>query len=181
MRWKMHHTIPVSGATWARTLRQGTFLLGMLAVLLIQATTVAQNFDGNRFVQQCLRLEAGGDYVSARESCLNALELDPSGTDTLLALARLEIRLGELSSAENRLLQLRARVATAEPALLLAEVALERDDALLAESYLQSAQQQLASNPNAELAARHSWLLGRSLEAAGELQEALGHYRRSAA
>ncbi len=176
----MHHAVPHTGSS--RALKPGR-LLKILALLLftISAWGSAQNFDGDRFVQQCLRLEAGGDYVSARESCLNALELDPSGTDTLLALARLEIRLGELSSAENRLLQLRARVATAEPALLLAEVALERDDALLAESYLQSAQQQLATNPNAELAARHSWLLGRSLEAAGELQESLGHYRRAAA
>ncbi len=177
----MHHTIPVTGSRWTQPIRQSLLTLGMLLALLLSAPTMAQGFDGDRFLEQCLRLEAGGDYVSARESCLNALELDPAGTDTLLALARLEVRLGELSSAENRLLQLRARVSTAEPALLLAEIALERGDMLLAESYLDGAAGQLATSPNAELSARHSWLLGLTLERSGEFQEALGHYRRAAA
>src|SRR5690554_2881859 len=153
MRWKMHHTIPVTGSRGAHSFSQGLLTLGMVLALLFSASATAQSFDGDRFLEQCLRLEAGGDYVSARESCLNALELDPSGTDILLALARLELRLGELSSAENRLLQLRARVPTAEPALLLAEIALERGDMLLAESYLDGAAGQLATSPNAELSA----------------------------
>lgn len=147
--------------------------------LLLPGLAGAQSFDGARFLDQCLRLEAGGDYVSARESCLNALELDPGNTDTLLALARLEIRLGELNSAENRLLPLQSRVTTAEPALLLAELALERDDLVLAEGYLDTASRQLASNQNSEHSARQAWLLGRTLEMRGEPQEALGQYRRA--
>ncbi len=153
----------------------------LLLLALLPATAFAQNFDGARFLDQCLRLEAGGDLISARESCLNALELDGSNSDALLALARLEIRLGDLSSAENRLLQLRARVVSAEPALLLAEIALERNDRVMAESYLGSAASQLVNTPNAELEARQAWLLGRTLEAQGLDQEALGNYRRASA
>ena len=156
-------------------------VLGLVFALLLPGGASAQNFDGNRFLDQCLRLEAGGDYVSARESCLNALEVDSGNANTLLALARLEIQLDDLNSAESRLLQLRARVTTAEPALLLAEVALQRNDLILAESNLDTAGRQLVNSPNAEHAARHAWLVGRTLELRGEDQEALGHYRRAAA
>ena len=173
----MHRIKPVSDSRVTGLL----LLLGVVFALLLPGSAGAQNFDGARFLEQCLRLEAGGDYVSARESCLNALELDSGNTDTLLALARLEIRLGDLNSAESRLLQLRARVTTAEPALLLAEVALQRNDLIMAESNLDTASRQLANSPNAEHAARHAWLVGRTLELRGESQEALGHYRRAAA
>ena len=173
----MHRIKPVSDSRMTGLL----VLLGLVFALLLPAGAIAQNFDGDRFLEQCLRLEAGGDYVSARESCLNALELDSGNTDTLLALARLEIRLGDMNSAETRLLQLRARVTSAEPALLLAEIALQRNDLILAESNLDTAARQLANSPHAELAARHSWLTGRTLELRGEAQEALGHYRRAAA
>ncbi len=177
----MRHVNPATGRTAITVGHKAVVMVLSVLALLLPTPAHAQNFDGARFLDQCLRLEAGLDYISARESCLNALELSPNDPDTLLALARLEIRLAELSSAENRLLQLRARVASAEPAILLAEVALLRNDLMLAESYLDSARQQLLSNPNAELAARHSWLYGRTLEQRGELQTALGEYRRAAA
>src|SRR5690625_3808651 len=103
----------------------------LLAFSLLLPAASAQAFDGARFLEQCLRLEAGQDYVSARESCLNALQLNPDDTTALLALARIEIQLGQLGSAEDRLLQLRSRVDSAEPALLLAETALARGDLAL--------------------------------------------------
>ena len=153
----------------------------LLAFSLLLPAASAQAFDGARFLEQCLRLEAGQDYVSARESCLNALQLNPDDTTALLALARIEIQLGQLGSAEDRLLQLRSRVDSAEPALLLAETALARGDLALAESHLDSARQQLSRSPDPLLAARRSYLLGQTLEQRAELQEALGEYRRAAA
>lgn len=176
----MQHAKTATGSGTVLARHHLVILILMVVAFVLPTLVAAQNFDGARFLDQCLRLEAGQDYVSARESCLNALELSPNDADTLLALARLEIRLDELSSAENRLLQLRARVATAEPAILLAEIALLRNDLVLAESYLDGARQQLASSPNAELSARHAYLQGRTLEQRAELQEALGEYRRAA-
>ncbi len=153
--------------------------LALLGWMLPSA--LAQNFDGDRFLDQCLRLEAGGDHMSARESCLNALEVNPGNDETILALARLETELGMLSSAENRLLGVRARVNTGEPALLLARIALELDRTAEAEGYLATAASQLAARPNTELNARLHWLSGTILESQGEMQEALAGYRRASA
>lgn len=166
-----------------RSKRRGVLraLLAIVAVLLPPGTALAQNFDGARFLDQCLRLEAGGDYVTARESCLNVLQLEASNTEAILALARIEIELGNISSAQSRLQQVRARVATAEPALLLADIAIRMGRLDEAESHLSSARSQLASQPNNELAARHAFMTGRVAESRGELQVALGSYRQAAA
>ena len=37
----------------------------------------AQVFSATRYLEECLRFEAGGDLSTARQSCLNALQADP--------------------------------------------------------------------------------------------------------
>lgn len=170
---------PLRGtALWAGRARAALLLVLLVALLPF---TFAQAFDSGRLLEQCLRLEAGGDFESARQSCLNALELEPGNNTTVLALARLELQLGLTGSAENRLLQLRGRGAGAEPQILLAGIAIDRNDLARASGYLDDAERELAAAPNAALAARLSEQRGRLSERRGELQDALGHYRRAAA
>ncbi len=52
-----------------------------------------QAFDANRYYQQCLRFEAGGDLGIAKESCTNAIRANPDFTEAKLTLARVELAL----------------------------------------------------------------------------------------
>ncbi len=176
----VHGSSHISGAPLTRAVRASLCVL--FAVLaLLPASAVAQGFDAERFLQQCLRLEEGGDHVSARESCLGALQVEPNDPATLLALARIEFRLGETASAENRLLLLRARADSAEPSILLAEITLERGQLDMAEANLASASLQLQTHPDPALQARHAYLTGRVAEQRGQLRDALAAYRQASA
>src|SRR5699024_5494001 len=62
--------------------------------------------------------------------------------------------------------------------LLLAEAALERGDAAMADSLL-AGNSVRSADASADLRARHAWLAGRTLEQEGRLQLALGEYRNA--
>ncbi|HRP47304.1 MAG TPA: tetratricopeptide repeat protein, partial [Trueperaceae bacterium] len=136
----------------------------------------AQSFDENRYYQQCLRFEAGGVLETARQACLNALQVKPDFADAELALARIELDLGDVSSAENRLRRVLNRVNTAEPLVLLAEAALASQRPGDAEAQLQAAEARLATQGNLELEGRVSFLRGRIMQSQGRFREALGAY-----
>jgi membrane protease YdiL (CAAX protease family)/Tfp pilus assembly protein PilF len=154
-----------------------------LAVLLLVLSSVpsatAQGFSASRFHEQCLRFEAGGDLDSARESCLNALKADPDLTGAQLAAARINLALGNLGDAEQQLLRVRNAIGTAEPLILLAEIAALQHRLDEAEGFLASADTLLARDYNNELAARQSFLAGEVALQRGEFQQALGEYRQA--
>lgn len=152
-----------------------------LLVSLPLVTAGAQAFDENVYYQQCLRFEAGGDLETARRACQNALQVRPSFADAELALARIELRMGEHASAESRLRRVRNSVDGAEPLVLLAEAVLEGGRPLEAEAFLQSARTLLAERGNRELEAHLQMLAGRIAEFRGQYDEALGAYRAAIA
>lgn len=144
-----------------------------LLVSLPLLTAAAQAFDENVYYQQCLRFEAGGDLETARRACQNALQVRPSFTDAELALARIELRLGDYPGAESRLRRIRNSVDGAEPLVLLAEAVLEGGRPLEAEGFLQSARTLLAERGNRELEAQLQVLAGRIAEFRGHYDDAL--------
>ncbi|NBC97304.1 MAG: tetratricopeptide repeat protein, partial [Deinococcus-Thermus bacterium] len=160
-----------------RPLSSRSLLAAVLASLLLLAGAAsAQGFNADRYLAQCLRFEAGEDYTSAREACRNALEIDADRQDVRLALARVEVELGAYASAEARLDGLVGRVGGAEPALLLAEIAIEEDRLGAAEARLRTARSQLEATPDRDLSARLAYLEGRLLEAQGRVNDALDAY-----
>ncbi len=160
-----------------RSLVTRSIVVAVLASLLTAlGAAAAQGFDADRYLAQCLRFEAGTDYTSAREACRNALQIDDERQDVQLALARIEVELGELGAAESRLRDLNGRFGGAEPALLLARIALEEERLLDAEARLAEARARLDEAPDRSLAARHAYLSGRVDEARGRVQEALDAY-----
>jgi len=151
-------------------------LAAALFVLFAASPVRAQSFDENRYYQQCLRFEAGGDLETARQACLNALQVRPDFADAELALARIELGLGEFTSAESRLRRVQNRIDTAEPLVLLAEAALAGDRPGDAEAQLQAAEALLARQGNLELEGRVSFLRGRIMQSQGRYLEALDSY-----
>lgn len=156
-----------------------TSVIILLAFLLAWGAAGAQTFDAERYLGQCLKLEAGGDLTSARESCRNALRLQPDNTGAGLALGRLELQLGNIGVAEDALRPVRDR-GHPEADLLLAEAALARGDAAAAASFLAGGAPPPAETGDMTLAARHAWLSGRTAEEQGRPQFALGEFRRAA-
>lgn len=151
-------------------------IAAVLLLALLPAFAGAQAFDENVYYQQCLRFEAGGDLETARRACQNALQVRPSFADAELALARIELRLGDHLSAENRLRRVRNSIDTAEPLVLLAEAVLEAGRPLEAEAFLQSARTLLAERGNRELEGHLQQLAGRIAEYRGEYDAALAAY-----
>ncbi|HZW27702.1 MAG TPA: tetratricopeptide repeat protein [Trueperaceae bacterium] len=150
--------------------------LAFLASLLILSHASAQAFDENVYYQQCLRFEAGGDLETARRACQNALQVRPSFAEAELALARIELRLGEHGSAENRLRRVRNVIPTAEPLVLLAEAALAGGRPDEAAGYLSSARTILQQQGNRELEGHLQRLAGSIDEFAGRYDAALAAY-----
>lgn len=157
-------------------------LLGLLLAspFVLSGAVSAQGFDADRYLGQCLRFESGRDFVSAREACRNALQIDPDRLDVVLALARVEVQLGEFASSESRLRQLLSETRSAEPALLMAQVMLENERLAEAESYLADAEARLGEGADRELQARRSYLAGRLAEERGRFSEALDRYSEAA-
>ena len=165
----------VAGASWLRA------RLACVVLLLAVGAAAAQPFDADRYYQQCLRFEANGDLFTAREACQNALQVDPGLTQARLTLARIEIGLGEYGSAEGRLDQVRNQVDSAEPAILLATIALETGRLIEAEALLDTARRRLDADFNRELAAQMNYLEGRIHEIRGRVNEALENYDQAIA
>ena len=160
------------GSAWARVL--GTLALALLLSILSHAA--AQAFDENVYYQQCLRFEAGGDLETARRACQNALQVRPSFSEAELALARIELRLGDHASAESRLRRVRNVIPTAEPLVLLAEAVLAGGRPDEAEAFLSSARTILQQQGNRELEGHLQLLAGSIHEFAGRYDDALTAY-----
>lgn len=153
----------------------------LVALLSLPALAAAQNFDANRYFEQCLRFEAGGDLTLARESCGNALQVNSGFTEASLALARIELALGNYGRSESLLNGLRNRTTSAEPFVLLAQLTYETERYLEAEAHLATAQARLANEFNRELSARASFYQGRLAERNGQFSDALNHYQQAVA
>lgn len=164
-----------------RTSRPARHLRLAAAVLLAAVASLAwaQVFSAERYLQECLRFEAGGDLTTARQSCLSALEVDGQRTDAQLALGRIEFALGESSSAESRLQRVRPRLEGAEVDVLLAEIVVADGRPLEAEFFMTAARGKLAARPDLDLAGRLAYLEGRVAQAAGEIDAALDAYQRA--
>jgi tetratricopeptide (TPR) repeat protein len=162
-----------------RSLPARTLLLLALLPLLTLAT--AQSFDANRYFEECLRFEAGGELQGAKESCTNALEVDGSLTDATLALGRLELKLENYGAAQRLLNQSRGQTASAEPFVLLAQLSYETELYLEAEGYLQTARARLNSQFNRELSGQANYLSGLLAEFNGNFTEALDRYQGAVA
>lgn len=155
--------------------------LALLAIAWSAAIAHGQAFSSDRYLEECLRFEAGGDLGTARGSCLNALEIEPDLVDAQLALARIEFGLGELASAESRLVRIRGRVSGPEPAVLLAEIAFASDRVDEAAAQTATARAALALLDDLGLRARVAYLDGRIAEERGELDAALAAYTEAVA
>jgi len=162
-------------ATWSRA--RILLLFGLaLTLLLSSAPARAQSFDANRYYQQCLRFEAGGDLETARQACLNALQINPAMVDASLALARIELELGLTDSAEQRLQTIVDKTPSAEPLVLLAQAALQSGLYAEAEGDLQQARDRLAKQPNRQLSAKAAYLQGQADQHLGQYNQALSAY-----
>jgi tetratricopeptide (TPR) repeat protein len=157
----------------------GRLGLALATLLCLLPIASAQTFDPDRYHRQCLAFEQGGDYETARESCLNALAADPAHRPARLSLARIELALGNLAAAENALRQLGSGVGTAEPQLLLAEVLIRSERFPEAESALEEAGRRIAARGERAFAGRHAFLRGELAEARGRFSEALGHFQEA--
>ena len=158
--------------------RQAKLILGLLIAGVI-TTAAAQVFNSNVYYEQCLRFEAAGDYATARQSCLNALELNGDSVDAKLALARVELALGNYAAAEAGLNDVRNETTSAEVYILLAEVALATDRSQEAEAHLVTARGRLDEALNTELDSRLNFLEGRIDEARHNFPEAIAKYRNA--
>lgn len=171
-----------------RPRRRAPRLVLRLVVALLTAvcgSALAQSFSHDTYYRQCLRFEAAGDLDTARQSCLTALRADPDSRDTMLALARIELGLGEHAAAASRL-QTVERLARGgsgatdpEPVLLLATIALEEGRLAEAASALAEARSRLRSRPNQEFAARVAFESARLAQARGDYPRALTLYREA--
>lgn len=160
------------------------FALRCAAMVLlggVLSASVAQTFSANLYYRQCLRFEALGDLETARQSCLNALELNASSVDAKLALARVELALGNVAAAEARLNEIRNQTESAEPYVLLAEAALSERRFGAAESFLGTARQRLSQSPNSELESRFNFVEGELATARGDYGAAQRAYRSAGA
>jgi tetratricopeptide (TPR) repeat protein/membrane protease YdiL (CAAX protease family) len=167
----------------AASLPRRAWLVGVLVVLWMCCSVgLAQSrFNAGTYYQQCLRFEAGGDLETARQSCLNALELNANLTDAALTLARIDTALGNFSAAEGRLREIRDATRSAEPLLLLAEIALREGRYGEVQSFLRGAAERLNVQFNSDLDARRHFLAGQLAERQGEFREALEHYEGAVA
>ena len=177
--WAAHAVArPYAGPTAVKP--RASRLLGavLLAVALLLGHGVghAQSFDANRYYQQCLRFEAGGDLETARQSCLNALQINPGMVDATLALARIELELGMTGSADQRLRQIRDQTSSAEPLVLLAQAAVQLDQYNQADAFLQQARDRLGKQPNRQLSAKAAFLRGEVDQHRGLYNAALAAY-----
>jgi membrane protease YdiL (CAAX protease family) len=96
-------------------------------------------------------------------------------------LARIEFGLGELASAESRLVRIRGRVPGAEPAVLLAEIAFASERIDEAAAQTATARSLLVGQNDLGLRARVAFLDGRIAEVRGEIDAALAAYAEAVA
>ena len=109
------HPAHATSALRARRVARRLAIVGIwLLAGMVLSPAWAQTFSFERYYFECLSFEAGGDLTTARQSCLNALEVDGDRAVGQLALGRIEFALGELAAAESRLQRVRSRFDDAE-------------------------------------------------------------------
>ncbi len=167
------------GVRVAWSLRWGGTLLLAFVALWFGAAAQAQTFSAERYLEECLRFEAGGDLTTARGSCLNALQVRPGMVRAELALGRIELELGELGAAQTRIARIRNQIEGAEPLVLLAEIAYRSGQFEEAASYTALAHASLARDVNLELSARVAFLEAVLAAREGRFEEALRAYARA--
>jgi tetratricopeptide (TPR) repeat protein len=153
----------------------------MLVVAASLTPAWGQTFSFDRYYVECLGFEAGGDLTTARQSCLNALEVDPQRAEAQLVLGRIEFALGELAAAETRLARVRPRIESAEVDALLAEITLAAARFDEADAHVASARGKLVDRPDIALEARLAYVEGRTAEARRDPDAALAAYARAIA
>ncbi len=150
-------------------------------LLALLGSAAAQPFGADLYYRQCLRFETLGDLETARQSCLNALELNASSVDAGLALARVELALGNLTATEARLNELRTRTQSPEVWVLLAEAALAGSRSEVAAGFLSAARERLSQNVNSALEGRFYFVEGELAALRGDYGAAQGAYRSAGA
>ncbi|MDA0700371.1 MAG: hypothetical protein O3A02_04080 [bacterium] len=174
------HPAHATSALRARRVARRLAIVGIwLLAGMVLSPAWAQTFSFERYYFECLSFEAGGDLTTARQSCLNALEVDGDRAVGQLALGRIEFALGELAAAESRLQRVRSRFDDAEPDVLLAEITLAAERFTEADAYVASARTKLAGQPDLGLSARLAFVEGRSAEAQRDHDAALVAYARA--
>lgn len=151
----------------------------ILLLLALPQSAQAQIFNAERYLNNCLEFERGGDFETARQSCLNALASDPDLTRARLALGRIELALGNLSAAETNLRQARGRIDSPEPLLLLADVMIRGKRLDEAESALREAAARVGQTNGRSWAGQHAFLKGVLEESRGNFTEALRHFQEA--
>lgn len=165
---------PFGPRTRSRGPGRRAVLVALVALMWTSAS--AQVFSADRYLQECLRFEAGGDLTTARQSCLNALQVDPRLVTAELALARIDAAAGDYGAAESRLVRIRALVGTPEPWVLLAEVAFATDRFDEAAGHAARARSELAAAPDGALTGRVAFLQGALAVRDGRVDDALARY-----
>ena len=159
-----------------RLARYGRCSTLLLAWSLLAVPAYAQ-FDANTHYQQCLRFEAGEDLITARQSCENALRINPDFIDADLTLGRIEVALGEYGRALQRLQRISGQVDSAEPFVLLAEAHIRQGNFNAAAAALRTAETRLSTRPNTLQDAQRRFLSGLLEEQRGNYQAALLNYQ----
>lgn len=155
------------------------FLIACIAFLpsVAEAQT---NFSPSAFLRRCLTFEQAGDYELAAQECQSGLQIQQISRDVRLglelALARVYVKSGQYSRAESSLRDLSGKINTAEPFLLLADIAFQSEEWDSARSYLNRAQGRLRSTPNSTLEGERYYLLGKLDERVGAYQNAADNY-----
>ena len=152
-------------------------MLALLAFLLFSSAVAQGGFNASAYYGRCLRFEASGDLETARQSCLNALNIGAEFEEATLALARIEVALEELGEAKAHLLALSPK--SAEATLLLAEIALGENDAKRARTYLRSAQQNPQIQAEPRLSAKWHLLSGQFASRERRSLDALTHFEKA--
>ena len=150
----------------------------VFSLSILNVAAAQGGFNATTYYQQCLRFEAGGDLETARQSCLNALNIRAEYGAATLALARIEVALGKVGEAKTRLLTLPQEP---EVALLLAEIALGENDLSGANRLLKAAQRGLNTQPNQSSEAQKAYLSGRLALAQRQSGGALAHFEQAVA
>lgn len=141
----------------------------------------AQNFSAAEYLRRCLAFEQASDFAAAEQACISAEQLEANNLDIELALARVRAKLGAYSQARSSLNDLTSKINSAEPFLLLAEIALFQESWDEARSYLNRAESRLRSNPNPVFEGNRYYYLGQLDEREGRYSEAFSNYARAIA
>lgn len=156
------------------------FFLIACITLLVSFAEAQTNFSPSAFLRRCLTFEQAGDYELAAQECQSGLGIQQISNevrlDLELTLARVYVKHGQYSRAEGSLRELSRQINTAEPLLLLAEIAYQSEEWDSARNQLHSAKGRLHTTPNSKLEGERYYLLGKLDERVGDYQAAADSY-----